>query len=259
MKNLLTFTITDKSFDEWKRYEGFENFEKYIKAQIDNSLDLGWPSEDIILATNFDYEYNGVKAVVLKEIFQQSAYYNKQFNILELINTNVLDELTWYHDVDVWQIHPFNDEYIEYDLLGDLGACRYMFNNEWNTGTLFIRPTAKDMFEFVVKMMEKAAADGKVVDTADEPVMNTLIRRNPMYYGRYNDIDTTYNIGMSGFDLRYNAATKPIMVAHFHPDRKEQWDHFVEGKNSMNVKVTDDRLNKVLLKHFGVIDEKSIS
>jgi len=32
-----------------------------LKAQVDNSLRFGWKRSDIVIGTNFDFEYNGVK------------------------------------------------------------------------------------------------------------------------------------------------------------------------------------------------------
>lgn len=47
MKNLLIYVNPRKDWDDETR--------KLIKLQVDNSLDLGWSSRDIILATNFPY------------------------------------------------------------------------------------------------------------------------------------------------------------------------------------------------------------
>lgn len=52
MKNLLIYTNADKEFSE-------EN-KTLVKIHIDNSLELGWDRKDILLYTNFPYEYNGV-------------------------------------------------------------------------------------------------------------------------------------------------------------------------------------------------------
>lgn len=38
-----------------------------VKIHIDNSLDLGWKTEDILLVTNFNYEYSGVKSLVIPD------------------------------------------------------------------------------------------------------------------------------------------------------------------------------------------------
>ena len=56
MKNLFIY-VNPNGFDEESG--------KLTKIQIDNSLELGWPIEDILLVTNFPYEHNGVNAYVV--------------------------------------------------------------------------------------------------------------------------------------------------------------------------------------------------
>ena len=45
--------------------------EPLVKVQIENSLALGWKKEDILLFTNFDFEYGVIKANVLKDVVQE--------------------------------------------------------------------------------------------------------------------------------------------------------------------------------------------
>ena len=41
---------------------------QYAVVQIDNALDLGWDVNDIIFATNFDWEHKGVKTTLLQNL-----------------------------------------------------------------------------------------------------------------------------------------------------------------------------------------------
>jgi len=43
-----------------------ENDGKMVEIQIDNSLDY-WKLEDIMLVTNFPFEYNGVRAIFIPD------------------------------------------------------------------------------------------------------------------------------------------------------------------------------------------------
>ena len=56
-------------------YSKMENTFKLIKVQIDNSLECGWDPKDIIIATNFDFKYKGVKTYVLDEICDYSQFF----------------------------------------------------------------------------------------------------------------------------------------------------------------------------------------
>ena len=49
--------LTDKN-----RYKK-ENIETLIQAQIENSLESHWAKKDIILLTNFDYEFLDIKSI----------------------------------------------------------------------------------------------------------------------------------------------------------------------------------------------------
>ena len=64
-----------------------------------------------------------------------------------------------------------------------------------------------------------------------------------------NVLNTSYNLGMTGFRYRYQSADKPIKVVHFHPDDERQWNTMVEGKNELGVIVVNKRLLKILNKH----------
>jgi hypothetical protein len=52
MKNLLIYISPEHKF--------LPEYDKLVRIQIDNSLELGWKKEDIMLVTNFIFEYNGV-------------------------------------------------------------------------------------------------------------------------------------------------------------------------------------------------------
>ena len=94
MKNLLIHTGPDKKFGDEDSI--------LAKIQIDNSLDLGWKKEDILLVTDFPYEYNGVRSFVI----ESGIYYpfdllaSKLLVALYLINQGVIEdkELYWCHD-----------------------------------------------------------------------------------------------------------------------------------------------------------------
>ena len=59
MKNLLIF------LDPAKKFIG--EYSNLMKIQVDNSLSLGWSVNNIISATNFEYEYRGVRSIVVDD------------------------------------------------------------------------------------------------------------------------------------------------------------------------------------------------
>ena len=79
--------ITDKP--RWTDEDLFQSF----RAQIDNSIERGWKREDIIIGTNFDFEYNGVKNKLLTDVCEENPFCNKFYGMLELMQKEELEFL----------------------------------------------------------------------------------------------------------------------------------------------------------------------
>ena len=96
MKNLLVANVNKKN----KRYS-IDNMEPLVKAQIENSLEIGWQPNDIILLTNFKFEFMSVKAteITLNDFCWTGS---KMFGIQYVLN-NCPNDVVWAHDLDAWQ------------------------------------------------------------------------------------------------------------------------------------------------------------
>jgi len=225
-------------------YSKIENTYNLLKAQIDNSLECGWDVKDIVIATNFKFEYKGVKTYVLEEICEYSQFFHKQYATLEMMKKGIFEgKNIWYHDLDAFQLEQFDFPYFN----GDWGTCVYP-NGDGHScqcGIIYLKPSSQDMFEHLVENM-KAERYGT---HDDEVVIRNDIKLNPRFANRVSTLDTSYNLGMTGFRYRYEQAVKPIKVVHFHPDNKNQWDTMVEGKNELNVKIVNNKLLTILKKH----------
>ena len=115
MKNLMVFVKADymdlggELRDGDTDYSDEDKTIRFIKAQIENSIALGWKPEDIIIATNFNVEYMGVKTHILDEICDYSQFYHKQYATLELMKKGLFEgQDIWYHDLDAFQLEPFD-------------------------------------------------------------------------------------------------------------------------------------------------------
>ena len=98
MKQLLIYTSPDTEFN--KQHDFLARF------QIDNSLQLGWKKEDIILSTNFPYEYKGVKSLLVNGVYcEKDPTSNKMFVLDYLFKSELLEKehLYWYHDFDAYE------------------------------------------------------------------------------------------------------------------------------------------------------------
>jgi len=261
MKNLLIYIHPTKSFISPK--EGWLGEADILaKVQIDNSLHLGWKREDILLVTNFDYEYNGVKAIVIGDdnFCEVSPTASKINAILTLFDDGMIGkDLYWFHDWDAFQLAPMTEEEIDLKK-GCIGLTGYgvtrMRNKDffrWSTGTLFFRDDIKDVF----KLLKDAVYNYKA---NEEVALLALRRTNKLVLSRLQTLDITYNLATRKRDViaTYNVAQKPLKVIHFHPFDKrlvegesDNMDVCVRGKNSINKVLVSEKLIE-LFSQYGI-------
>lgn len=242
MKNLLIYTNSDKKFTG-------ENI-ALVKIQIDNSLDLGWKPEDILIYTNFPYKYNGVVANQvdnkLDVVWDRTS--NKILVIRDLLSKGLLeDDIYFYHDFDAYQNEPITEEELEMDGY-DLAVTGYGYKDQINGGSFFFTTNALDIFQLWV---ERTLAICRT--RADEKSLTDMKRDGSLK--RYKELNITYNFGQRGPKLCYEDATKPLKVLHFHPyytyyeAKEENIDIFMYGKNPQKIPMMSDRLIKIFHKH----------
>ena len=241
MKNLLIYINPLKSFDSMR--EG----ESIVKVQIDNSRELGWEDKDILLVTNFPYEYAGIKAFeVGDEIFCEKHIQASKINtIVKLFELGMIeDDLYWFHDFDAFQLQPIVESEIGMNGV-DIGLTDYGWSKRWNTGSFFFRKNCKDIFKWIQKYVYK-------FDTNEERAVAKLIQEKYRDIAtRYKTLDISYNFGMRNVEYNYAMAEKPLKVVHFHPTYKlvRTWDVFVLGKNGLNMPLVDERMIEVFKRH----------
>jgi len=241
VKNLLIFIHPNKKFNE--------ETAKLVKIQIDNSLDLGWKAEDILLVTNFDYEYNGIKSIVIDG---ESIYYPpmpRSTNTLAvpyLIDNGITKEdvLYWVHDFDAYQMNPITKTELELNEV-DVGLTTYGWSRKWCLGSFFYRPSAKDIFEWIKNTVHEYSIE-------DERALVHLTRSNfNNINDRYKILNITYNFGMRKVEHNYTIAEKPIKVVHFHPyySKFPTLDSFMYGKNALDMPLMNERLIRIFKEH----------
>ena len=228
MKNLLTFMSPEHKLDNTHR--------KMLEVQIENSLDY-WNPEDILLVANFPYEYMGIKAIQIPDLFNSQypknprAIINSKINIfIYLIENKIITETAFYHDFDSFQLAPIKNE-----LVKDLGCTCYgvyppwifqswgkstrqlgnpMKETKWgfprriNFGNVFFKPTALDIFKTLLEKMDKEGL-------YEEDAMSLLLD-DGKFEDRVEIMDPGYNIGIRCTRNNVALSEKPIM-AHFPP------------------------------------------
>lgn len=205
-----------------------------LKAQIDNSLEFGWKIEDIIIGTNFEFEYKGIKTHLLSDICSFNIFNNKWYGMLELVNKGILTDEFWFHDTDNWQIHKF--EFPSFN--GEIAACTYIGTPEWNTGSVFVKNTAKSILEYIVNSMKM-----NPLDYFGDENWIAFLRRNSEISQYLDVINTEYCVGYTFLEERLNSSNKPVKVIAFKPYSKSQ-DAFE------NKKLIHNNLINILKKHY---------
>jgi hypothetical protein len=165
MKNLMIYLNPENKFQN--------ESESLVKRQIDNSLKLGWKVEDIVLVTNFPYEYQEVKSIVLDDKT------NKSDVIFHLLTQEVVKEaqLWWFHDLDVFQLHPMDSSQI--DLEDTMAGFTDNSTGKIDTGSIFFRKDSDKIFEW----MRNGARNFRGDESA---ALDSLVK------GNYHHINSKY-------------------------------------------------------------------
>ena len=238
MKNLLVYIRFDHDFNGDCKLSS--------KIQVDNSLDLGWKKEDIVVVTNFPWKYNGVKAIVVgdEHWYAQRPRSIKTAIIPFLIDQGIVEKgkIYWNHDFDAYQLNPFNESELGLSNF-DAGLTDYGWKERWCMGSYFFKNTAKDIFDQIKPIIYQ--------NIEDETAMVQLTTENESINKRCKRLNVTYNFGMRNVESNFKIVKKPIRALHFHPyDRGPQpLDVFMYGKNGLNKPLMNKRLIKIFKTH----------
>jgi len=233
MKRLLT---ANKQTTGKARYH-HDKMEIMLKAQIDNCLEVGWQPRDIILLTNFDFEFMGIKSEVI-ELNNFCLSGSKMWAIKYLFDNNRVNDTIYAGDLDCWQTTWFDCPTFE----GDVGACCYS-NPKFNGGSIFWKPESKDIVYKVVEILTAEKAK------SEEPTLNRIFKSNE-YKDRVSVLNSSYNVGCSGFFERYDRGIKPIKVCHFHPQNNVAWEIHCLDRDGMGVVSLTVRLERLIRKYY---------
>jgi len=254
MKNLLVYINPTKRFNANCRY----NYDQMARLQIDNSLDLGWSKKDIVLVTNFKYEYNGIKSIVVgDDLYTEFDKTSAKIPVIDylLCNDMLENELYWYHDFDAYQDAEIKEEDLELDTV-DLGLTMYGYNGYWNCGVFFFKLNSKDIFElFASEIFRK-----RIPTRCDEKVLHRLTVSEVISADRYKTLNPTYNFNYKYTYITYPLATKPLKVLHFNPSEIPRGscsrlmdytnlDAFMYGNNLTGKPFMSERLIRIFREH----------
>ena len=236
MKNLLVYLNPLKRFNKEHKL--------LAKIQIDNSLRLGWKPEDIILVTNFDYEYSGVRATIIPDKYYCNfrPFSTKTVAVAYLLEFWLLDpeEVYWAHDFDAYQQEKF-----DIVLTKPMAFSDYGYSSKPSLGSYFFTCEARDFFI----SLRNTIYDKQIED--ERALVWLTATRAMEIVDSYEKLNITYNFGMRKVEENWERADKPIKVVHFHPWGKDlpTLDIFMYGKNKLGFPLISKQLIKLFHKH----------
>lgn len=235
MKSLLVYNVVQEN----KRYPD-DLVIRYLRAQIDNSFRLGWKSKDIVIATNFPFNYNSISNVELEDICTVNLFNNKWYGMNELFKKGLMGEDFWFHDQDAWQIDHFDfptfNNYI--------GGCTYVGTSEWNTASLFVRKESADLLEFIREFLET----NKNLSVPSDENYISILRNHPTTSRYFETLTNEFNVGCTYFEKRYSNCSENVKVCGFKPHLQSDFEKF-NGKNTLGVKLIPEELDKIFKEH----------
>lgn len=191
-----------------------DEYQHILPIQIDNTLKY-FKQEDILLITNFSYKYKDTEAMIVPDSLYCDVHDKaSKINIfIYLLEHKILKDFTWFHDLDAFQVHP-----LDLQLEKDIGFTDYGYSKKWNTGSIFFKPEALDVF----KLLRKAIYEHK---TDEERALMILTDNNTKKINnRYERLNITYNFGTRHVEEKYKIVDYPIRVLHFHPHKPHHID-----------------------------------
>jgi hypothetical protein len=237
MKNLMLFVLEDLRQDRTA-------VERNLDLQIENSLELGWRREDLLILTNFPFVRGGVSAVEVhpprRPATSRATSFYKTWCILSVLETLAPGETVWYHDVDVYQLEPFGEP----PSRRTMAFCLYTTRERLlvQGGSMFFGAAARPIFDAVMDQLTNHRV------RKDEYALTSLVARSE-FLDCFEVLDYSWNLGDTDFAVRYQLARKPIKAVHFHLDRADHAAKFLHGRNSLGVHPLPGRFVELLHRH----------
>jgi hypothetical protein len=237
MKNLMLYVVEDLKAD-------LDSVRRLLELQVENSLDLGWQADDIVLFTSFPFTCMGVSAIEVaadgRPRTARATSFHKTRCILEAFDLLPEGGVFWYHDADAYQLQPITSPPSAKALAFSLYTTRE--RQLVQGGSMFISGAARPVFLAVEDLLVNHRC------RKDEFALTDVVGR-PEFYDLFAVLDGSYNLGTTDFELRFQLAEQPIKVAHFHLGRPAHRAVFLEGGNSLGAFPLPDRFVRLLARH----------
>jgi len=232
VKNVIIYIKVEEA-----SYKTHDKIVNYLQAQIDNSLEFGWNPSDLIIITNFEFEYKNVKNIFPTNLCDYNIWANKFYISKELLEKYFKDDI-WLHDYDVWQIDNF--QFPKFN--GMFAGCLYDDSHpNWNGGSFFFTKNSLPLLTYIQEYYElnrhiiSKMDDGRGPKWFSDELVVSELRRIPEITNLFYTLSPQYNLGMTLFNTRYKCATKPIKMIHVKLFDNKEYSKFIENSKELNL------------------------
>lgn len=193
-------------------------FDALARLHIDNSFELGWAPDRLLVATNFEWEYRGVRSLRLLQSGASPPLYrsaSKLFAFRELLARELIPQnaVVWFHDLDALQNEPF--EIPAALQCAQLGVTPFNCRGDlFSTASLFFRPSAAPLLERWASRLQPV---GKAI--CEEHALNLFLAGGEYAPPAIARCDRRYNYNHKCPNA---AVTHPVSVVHFNYARVER-------------------------------------
>lgn len=215
-----------------------DDLDRLVRCQIENSSRVGWSQNSTILITNRATHPKNC-TVIKCNLNKVCPTGSKVFGLEYLFDNTDLDGVFWLHDLDAWQNYWFEPPEFK-----DVGFCHYS-RPRINGGSQFWKRSGTDI-------LKKITSEILVNNQAkEEPTIQKFCARND----RVSILNSTFNVGCSGFVERYERAERPIKVSHLHPNNRIAWQTHRLDRNGTGYVTISEGLEGILRKEYNLQKE----
>jgi hypothetical protein len=223
---------------------GLDEAQRLLRLQVDAALHLGWAPDRLLFLTDFPFAWQGVSSEVIgppeRPRTARATSFYKTWCIRRALDRLGPGDALWYHDADAYPLARFTAP----PTGRAFSACLYSTRERLliQGGSLFLTADSRPVFEWVWDALTRRGC------RKDEFALTDAMAW-PEHAGLFALMDSSYNLGTTDFELRYQLAELPVKVAHFHPDRPSHRRVFVEARNGLGVDPLPPWFRSLLVDH----------
>lgn len=222
----------------------------YLRAQVDNALQVGWKPEQIKVYTNFRFQHMGVRSRWHRNVFPKNSWQNKWTAVQQTMKEHSPCPDIYFHDIDAFQTGwiDFPKDIHGHDIRGMAMATSYNPDSPWNAGVAFMKG------ECVSGLLRRyfQASDKRKRVTNDEHIWHEVSQQRRLR-NLFQLLPRKYNVAEGQYWTKaWNECGGDVQILHIKPHQLfRRWHWYNEGssRRTMAYKLTPPRLKELFNKY----------